>query len=228
MQRVDLSRKILIFLDQPHNQLLQRLRPLLSHDKKEISLKITDKHSGGGLKAKNVVLLGYPAVIFCTAGLNIDEQEASRFILLSPETSQEKIRAALNAKLSREMDRKVHQESLDNNYARSELKKRIEAIKLARIGEIKLASTKLIEERFLKDKPKLKPRHSRDLGRLISLVKISALLNLWYRQRDGDSIIAEEQDVREVMGLWDEIAVSQELNLPPYVYNFYKDIIKGV
>ncbi|MBU0569359.1 toprim domain-containing protein, partial [Patescibacteria group bacterium] len=40
---VDLSRKILIFLDQPHNELLARLRPLLSHDKKEIMLKITDK-----------------------------------------------------------------------------------------------------------------------------------------------------------------------------------------
>jgi len=36
---VDLSRKILIFLDQPHNELLARLRPLLSHDKKEITLK---------------------------------------------------------------------------------------------------------------------------------------------------------------------------------------------
>ena len=40
---VDLSKKILIFLDQPHTQLLERLRPLLSHDKKEINLKITDK-----------------------------------------------------------------------------------------------------------------------------------------------------------------------------------------
>ncbi len=31
---VDLSRKILIFLDQPHTLLLQHLRPMLSHDKK--------------------------------------------------------------------------------------------------------------------------------------------------------------------------------------------------
>lgn len=40
---VDLERKILIFLDQPHDQLLERLRPLLSHDQKELYYKITDK-----------------------------------------------------------------------------------------------------------------------------------------------------------------------------------------
>ena len=38
--KIDLSRKILIFLDQPHNDLLARLRPLLSHDRKEINLLV--------------------------------------------------------------------------------------------------------------------------------------------------------------------------------------------
>lgn len=33
---VDLQKKILVFVDQPHDMLLQRLRPILSHDKKEI------------------------------------------------------------------------------------------------------------------------------------------------------------------------------------------------
>jgi len=34
--QVDLSKKILIFLDMPHDQLLRRLRPILSHDKKSL------------------------------------------------------------------------------------------------------------------------------------------------------------------------------------------------
>ncbi len=37
---VNLSKKILIFLDQPHTLLLQHLRPMLSHDKKEIQTLI--------------------------------------------------------------------------------------------------------------------------------------------------------------------------------------------
>jgi len=61
---IDLSRKILIFLDQPHNLLLQHLRPFLSHDKKELILKITDKSQRGGLRTKNIRLIGFPAVVF--------------------------------------------------------------------------------------------------------------------------------------------------------------------
>src|SRR3989338_3244389 len=87
--KIDLSRKILIFLDQPHNDLLARLRPLLSHDKKEISLKITDKSQKHGLRTKNILIKGYPSVIFCTAGLTIDEQEATRFLFLIPEKNKE-------------------------------------------------------------------------------------------------------------------------------------------
>src|SRR3989344_1654991 len=41
---IDLSSKILIFLDMTHNQLLTGLRPLFSHDQKEISFKIADPH----------------------------------------------------------------------------------------------------------------------------------------------------------------------------------------
>lgn len=81
---VDLSRKILIFLDQPHTLLLQHLRPFLSHDKQEIRLKITDKSQKAGLK--------------------IDEQEITRFLLLSPETNQEKIREAVYQKIKKETD----------------------------------------------------------------------------------------------------------------------------
>ncbi len=112
---VDLSRKILIFLDQPHTLLLQHLRPLLSHDKKEIRLKITDKSQKAGLKTKNIFLKGFPAVIFCTAGLKIDEQETTRFLLLSPETNREKIRQAIYEKIRKETDGDMYELSLENN-----------------------------------------------------------------------------------------------------------------
>ncbi len=49
---VDLSQKIIIFLDQPSTQLLSRLRALLSHDEKEIMAKITDKNQKGGNRKK--------------------------------------------------------------------------------------------------------------------------------------------------------------------------------
>jgi len=62
--KVDLSRKILIFLDQPSTQLLERLRSLLSHDEKVIMAKITDKNQKGGNRTKTVAIKGFPVVIF--------------------------------------------------------------------------------------------------------------------------------------------------------------------
>jgi DNA primase len=222
---VDLSRKILIFLDQPHTQLLERLRPLLSHDKKEINLKITDKTQKFGLKTKNVLLRGYPSVIFCTAGLKIDEQEATRFLLLSPETNQEKIREAIHEKIKKETDADTYQRWLDDNPERKLLKERIQAIKQENIKEIKIGSPDKIEEGFFKKNKMLKPRHSRDIGRLISLIKSFALLNLWFRKKDGSVIIASDDDIGEAFKIWDAISESQELNLPPYIYHLYQEVI---
>src|SRR3989338_7998327 len=144
---VDLSRKILIFLDQPHTQLLERLRPLLSHDKKEISLKITDKNQKAGLRTKNVLLRGYPAVIFCTAGLRIDEQEATRFLFLSPEKNQEKIREGIAATIRKEADSESFTSWLEENPERILLKERISAIKQEGIKEINIAGYEQVEQR---------------------------------------------------------------------------------
>ena len=116
---VDLSRKILIFLDQPHTHLLERLRPLLSHDKKEISIKITDKNQKQGLRTKNVILRGFPSVIFCTAGMRIDEQEATRFLLLSPEVNQEKIKFGISESIKKEADAENYRDWLEKNPEQS-------------------------------------------------------------------------------------------------------------
>lgn len=222
---VDLSHKILIFLDQPHNELLARLRPLLSHDKKEIAIKITDKTQKNGTKTKNILLRGYPSVIFCTAGLNIDEQEATRFLLLSPEVNQDKIQQGINATILKEANSVNFISWLEENPERALLKERIRAIKLEKIKEINISSHETIGERFLSKNKTLKPRHQRDIKRLLSLVKSFAILNVWWRDRNGSTITANEDDINEAFKLWDKISVSQELNLPPYIYNLYKEII---
>ena len=62
--RVDLEKKILIFLDQPHDELLKKLRPLLSHDRKQLLIKITGKTREGGHKTKDILIIGFPTVVF--------------------------------------------------------------------------------------------------------------------------------------------------------------------
>ncbi|MCX6736524.1 MAG: toprim domain-containing protein [Candidatus Parcubacteria bacterium] len=222
---VDLSRKILIFLDQPHTQLLERLRPLLSHDKKEISIKITDKNQKQGLRTKNVILRGYPSVIFCTAGLRIDEQEATRFLLLSPEINREKIRQGILESIKKEADAESYKKWLDENPERKLLKERIRAIKLEGIKEIKIASYQTIIDRFLSENKVLIPRNQRDIKRLVSIIKSFALINLWWREKNGTTITANEDDIEQAFKIWEVISVSQDINLPPYIYNLYQEVI---
>jgi hypothetical protein len=222
---IDLSRKILIFLDQPHTMLLERLRPLLSHDKKEMRLKVTDKSQKAGLRTKNVFIKGFPSVIFCSAGLKIDEQEGTRFLLLSPETSQEKIREAVLERIKKECDSNKYKIWLEKNPDRLLLKDRIKAIRDENIDDIKIPNPEIIEKLFLAKRSILKPRHQRDIGRLMSLIKAFTLLNIWFREREDDVIVANDEDVKEAMKIWEKISESQEYNLPPYIYNLYKDVI---
>ncbi len=222
---VDLSRKIIIFLDQPHDLLLQHLRPILSHDKKEIHLKITDKSQKAGLRTKNILLIGYPVVVFCTAGLRIDEQEATRFLLLSPEINQEKIRQAVLEKIKKEVNPDAYRLALINNPERKLLIDRIRAIRQEKIQNVRIPAENLVISKFMERVKMLKPRHQRDISRVINLVKIFALLNLWFRDREEQGIVANETDINDAFAVWDQIAESQELNLPPYVFNFFYDVI---
>lgn len=222
---VDLSRKIIIFLDQPHNDLLARLRPLLSHDKKEIAIKMTDKNQRAGTKTKNVLLRGYPAVVFCTAGLRIDEQEATRFLLLSPQTSQEKLRLGIQATIRKGSDAAAFASWLEEHPARALLKERVRAIRQEGIREINISDGAEVERRFFGSRETLKPRHQRDIKRLLSLIKAFALLNVWWRERDGGTLVANREDIEAGFALWESLSASQELNLPPYVYDLYHEVI---
>ncbi|MEM6806611.1 MAG: hypothetical protein AAF696_34745 [Bacteroidota bacterium] len=222
---IDLSRKILIFTDMPNHGLLARLRPLLSHDEKEMISKITDKQKKGGLRTKTVRLRGFPSVVFCTAKMNPDEQEATRFLMLSPEVNEVKVKAGVTSKVVREIDLDKYTDLVESNSNRKALRERIWAIREANIQEITLPHNTDLAASFLKGK-RLQPRLQRDIGRVISIIKTFALLNLWQRERNGSGLIATKADVDAGLALWKRICPAQELNLPPYVYNTFMKVIR--
>ncbi len=225
---VNLERKIVVFLDMPHSLLLQHLRPLLSHDEKEILVKITDKSARGGIRTKDIFIRGYPAVLFCSANFNLDEQELTRFILLSPETNQEKIREAIYERVKKEADREGYIKLLNENPDRQALKQRIIDIRDSFVSEIDLGNPEKLLQMFYERNKVLKPRHSRDIQRIASLAKAFALLNLWTRERVGDAIKTNEKDLENAFKIWDEISVAQDLGVSPYILNLYKEVIVPV
>lgn len=225
---MDLERKIVVFVDQPHDKLLQRLRPLLSHDQKEIVCKITDRKEKYGIRTKSVVIRGFPAVAFCTGSLKLDEQEATRNFLLSPETTQEKIREAVVLKFTKEGNKGKYKDELQRNIKRRLLRIRIKAIANENINDVIIPENKVrkITERYLENHKRLKPRDMRDAGRLMSIIKTLAIHNLWYRERDDDNnIIANDQDIEDAFKIWKILGVTQELGIPPYVFRVFQEVI---
>ena len=222
---INLSRKILMFLDQPHTKLLERLRPLFSHDQKMLTSKITDKSETGGHRTKSVRIIGFPVVVFCTATQRIDEQEATRFMLLSPEMTGDKIRAAIRQKIKKESDRIEYERGLQADEARESLKRRIQDIKASGINSINILNTELLERRFLESNGRLKPRLQRDISKVMGLCKALALFNYRFRQRKGDTIMISDEDIENAIQLYREIAECQEHGLSPYVYGIFQKII---
>ena len=95
---IDLSNKVIIFLDTPSERLLSGLLPLLSHDKYEVEYEFVDTHNG--IKTKSNVLRGWPAVVIAQA-LDYSksprfQEYQRRFITTNPTMTQEKYFEAIN------------------------------------------------------------------------------------------------------------------------------------
>jgi hypothetical protein len=225
--KVVLEGKILVFLDMPGYQLLERLRPLLSHDRKVLYYKITDRSKNAALRTKNIELVGYPCVIFCSAKLDADEQERTRMILLSPSVDEEKLRESLMLTSLKNSDPDKYCELVENDPSRKWLINRIKTIRQSGIKEVRIPNYQtLVHKRFLEEHLHLKARHQRDLPRIINLIKSHALLNCFNRQRQGDTIEAAEQDINAGFDLYKEISEANEAGLSPYIYKIYMEVIK--
>jgi len=222
---VDLSRKILIFTDMPDSGLLSRLRSILSHDMKESRFKTTDKNQNGGNRTKTVVVIGYPSVYFCSAGLRVNEQESTRFIMLSPSIEHDKIIQGIKQTIIKESNREKFLGVLNADKDRELLKKRILGIRQEEINDIKIDNHSLIQSLFLSDTANVQPRQQRDIKKIISLIKGLALLNLWFRKREGSYIFANDEDIKNGFNLWSKISFGQDYGLPPYVMEIYTKII---
>lgn len=224
---LDLEQKILIFLDMPHWQLMEKLRPLLSHDKKLLRYDITDKTGKGGIRTKTVIIKGYPAVIFATTKPTQEDQEKTRMWLLSPEVSEEKIPESLNLLGAKIGHREAFQEMIESHQMRRWLKTRIEQIRNTSIRNVIIPEWQKVLDRFLSKRPHLSPRAQRDFPRLLYLIKGLALLNCFNRTKAGpDTIIANQTDIDAGIDLYEEIAAPNELGLSPETYRIYEKVVK--
>lgn len=221
---VDLERKVIIFIDQPRPDVLERLRPFLSHDKKILESHIVDKNGQWGHKTKVSFIHWFSTIIFCTASPKLDEQEATRMILLSPEISDTKIKASITGTVNSSWSDKSYRDKIDFDIGRLNLIERIQMVKDAHINDIFVPDTVNITNLFLNDMTHLKPRHQRDITKFLSIIKSLALLNFQNRVRKWSDIFANENDVTEAYKIWKKIQPEQEYGISPYLIKLYQEV----
>jgi hypothetical protein len=222
---LNLENKILIFYELPDQKVQERLRATASHDSRVQTHFYTNKSKSGANRTDKISIVGFPAMVFCSASLRINEQEQTREFLLSPEQSQKKIAAAIELQNVRGNDEYGYNQWLSNQPSRLALMKRIEAIRDVHVQYIKLPDGDVFKQRFLQSFKQLKERHTRDFTHVQQLAKAIALLNIWYRKQPDGSYTATVEDIEAAMQLWEQFSESQVIGIPPTVLRFYKDFI---
>jgi len=221
----DMSKKIYLFLDQQHTKLLEYLRPILSHDKKVVEHHITDKDQKYGLRTKIIKIIGYPTVIYCSATNDIDDQELTRCISISPQVTQTKLKASIGATIARETDRTYTDNSIEENPERKSLIQRIQAIKESNTSDVIIPFSEQIGTMFSEKHSSLKPRHQRDITKIIRITKAFTLLNMWQREMKNKLPVATLEDLNSAFEIWEHISLYQDYGIPSHNIDIYLQII---
>ena len=201
---VDLRNKIILFLDMPHYRLLETLRPIISGDASDqnYTIQIVDENKN----TKKIVIKGRPSIIFPTTNLRMDEQENTRFLIISPETSEEKTRDAIDLILQKAVDPYAKSAYKEQNVKeRRILKKVIERI--SRLPPIEVYITAKQKDRIREAfrQRGVNVRLTRSLQVCLNLIKAHAIVNILSRQvvdpaRKRRYYFLEDQDISHNIG----------------------------
>jgi len=226
---VDLTGKILLFLEPPDFETFMALRPILSHDAREISYKIVDKTAKGKLQTKHVIIRGWPACVFCSTREKYVQDLATRGFTVTPEMTPEKYRnaniltgekAALPWKFQRDFDF-----NLLEGYVRS-FKNRMEDF------QVLIPYAKQLAGKF----PSNFPRAMRDFKHVLTLIKVSAQFHFVQRpiliqkieDKEKRYILASRQDYDFVMGLWEKVRETTETSAPGQIMKFFHEVVEKI
>lgn len=198
---VELSNKILIFIDSQDPRLWESIKPVLSHDQEYIRVHTVNKSKSGTNQLQKIVFHGYPAVIYCSAKdeqtLDRTDEINTRFNTISLNSSQKKYRQMLElAACKGSVPDCIYQEEVISD---AELECAREAI-IRMISNVQTHSIinpfgDCIQKKFSDDSG----AKTRQLNIFLSNIEIHALANSYYRPKfeykDTVSVICKIDDV---------------------------------
>lgn len=221
---IDMSQKILVFLESPNIETITQLLPVLSHDVPEIEIRVTNKNGKGQNKTENVLVRGAPVTIFCTTGGEILKDLSTRSVITAPEITKEKIEGVL----------KRQREEATSPWLKNKISPRFIPI-VQRSLELLSNHYKNVEV-FIPDfevlemAARMDPRIQRDQMKLFELIKSSARLHAVHRpyreSEDGEDrwIEANYFDVITGLTVFKDAEISTTSGLAPFVIDFFRHV----
>jgi hypothetical protein len=232
---IDLRNKILLFLESPHRELWNLIKPILSHDDKEIEFPYVDRIEGVGLVVKRIVVRGWPACIFCSArdesSWQVWPEIESRFLIVSPNMNKQKyfesnVLIAQKKGLPNIVQQKLIISDEDTElarecflYLREEIQQRSAGGITGKSSTVWIPFGQLLAEIL----PSNKGSDSRNTNRIFALLNIIPLTKAHLRPRLVYGlellVVATLEDLREVLHITQDVT-----GMPVYKLKFYKEI----
>jgi len=222
---IDLSHKILVFLEAPDFGTYQMLRPILSHDKGEIEYRFVDKTAKGQLRTVKVVLKGWPATMFLTLDSKYMEELATRCFTATPESCEFKI---LEANVLTNFKASLPWQYSEETEAFTIIKRLIQSLqKNTRESKIDVVIPFLnLYELF----PKEISRDMRDFQHFTQFLKTVTLLHYFQRpyMKIGENrfLISTLEDVHRGLEVYKEIFETTRTGTEKRILDFYHGIVK--
>jgi len=237
---IDLSNKIIIFLDTPPEHLLSSLLPLLSHDEYEVEYEYVDTNNG--IKTKSNVLRGWPAVIIAQA-LDYShsprfQEYQRRFITTNPTMTQDKYNQAIDLISNKfSVPDLIYQNQIVSDYEKDKAREIILRLKDQIHGicsDLQPGKNNVIipfKELILQSLPKEKAADMTRANRLFTYLSFLPTVNFDKRPRieigiEGDILsnqtitIATFEDLQKTISL-----MEYSDGVRPYILEWYYEVL---
>lgn len=242
---VQLEDKILIFLEDPQAETWARLRPILSHDVEETMYKFTDRAGrGSSLRTVAAVLRGWPVAVYFRAVGKASpfwDQMATRFTVISPEMSEQKYGAAIELIAERKglphqvfaAKHGLAERDLARCYIRL-IRWRLRAMRKAAREAAGSYNPNMFWIPFYEEIgssfPRKAGRHMRDVGRFLTVVQMSAAVNVFARPilkiEEREQIIVTPADYTRAVELYlSDMADTIFTGVPAHILDFFKRVL---
>lgn len=231
---ISFRNKILMFLDQPNDLLLQHMKPLLSHDERILVRAVTDPSRRGSTKTIEIHLEDWPSLCFASCQQQTDPEIASRTFIISPDDSAEKIDQVIDFQTLKEKDPHKWKQEYENDQQVIIAKQIIKEIKELSESYKSIVIEKpyidYLEKQFKERFPTC-PRSMRAFPQLLGVIDAVTMLNHRTRNKtecedDTLKISSTIEDGKAALEILEHFLEGLKYGLSNAVIDTYHNIIK--